>query len=323
MQRLSTRGLPARQRLAFVHDFIARHWAGMHFELPGGQAGDVDISVFELADGVALASAHYPPMVARRSRELLADGRDNYTLGIVSEEHEVSVEGGPGLTVRAGDLVLLNEGTWFEMRHASASAVEVISLPGRGIGRHLARLAAAPGHHIPRGTQGAALLAGYANLLRQAPPQGAGERAAAARHLQELVGVVLEEHAGRARQRHAVPPPGGLRAARLALARRQVHEQAHDATLDVHAVARRQGVGARYIQELFEHEGTTFTAFLRDTRLEMAWQALSSGRGGSIAAIAFECGFSDLSNFNRSFRRRYGLRPSDVRAQALTRRRGQ
>nr|PZN69253.1 MAG: AraC family transcriptional regulator [Pseudomonadota bacterium] len=243
----------------------------MHFELPGGQAGDVDISVFELADGVALASAHYPPMVARRSRELLADGRDNYTLGIVSEEHEVSVEGGPGLTVRAGDLVLLNEGTWFEMRHASASAVEVISLPGRGIGRHLARLAAAPGHHIPRGTQGAALLAGYANLLRQAPPQGAGERAAAARHLQELVGVVLEEHAGRARQRHAVPPPGGL----------------------------------------------------RDTRLEMAWQALSSGRGGSIAAIAFECGFSDLSNFNRSFRRRYGLRPSDVRAQALTRRRGQ
>lgn len=109
MQRLSTRGLPARQRLAFVHDFIARHWAGMHFEQPA-QDQDVDISVFELADGVALASARYPAMVARRSRELLADGRDNYTLGIVSEDHEVSVEGRPGITVRAGDLMLLNEG---------------------------------------------------------------------------------------------------------------------------------------------------------------------------------------------------------------------
>jgi AraC-like DNA-binding protein len=37
----------------------------------------------------------------------------------------------------------------------------------------------------------------------------------------------------------------------------------------------------------------------------------------AIAVLAFDAGFSDLSTFNRAFRRRYGATPSDVRAAAL------
>src|SRR5690606_33219780 len=122
----------ARQRLAYVHDFIARNWAGMHFD-PLESDLQVDISVFTLPDGVALARARYPAFVARRSRELLRDGRDNYMLGILSEDHDVSVEGREAFTVRTGDLILLNEATWFEMRHARASSVDVISLASREI----------------------------------------------------------------------------------------------------------------------------------------------------------------------------------------------
>jgi AraC-like DNA-binding protein len=36
-------------------------------------------------------------------------------------------------------------------------------------------------------------------------------------------------------------------------------------------------------------------------------------RDRSIAAIAFEAGFGDLSYFNRVFKRVYGLRPSELR----------
>jgi len=34
----------------------------------------------------------------------------------------------------------------------------------------------------------------------------------------------------------------------------------------------------------------------------------------TLTAIAFEVGFSDLSYFNRAFRRRFGATPSDARA---------
>jgi AraC-like DNA-binding protein len=37
----------------------------------------------------------------------------------------------------------------------------------------------------------------------------------------------------------------------------------------------------------------------------------------TISDIAFEAGFSDLSHFNRSFRRRFGESPSDVRVAAM------
>ncbi|WP_276519543.1 AraC family transcriptional regulator [Bradyrhizobium elkanii] len=36
--------------------------------------------------------------------------------------------------------------------------------------------------------------------------------------------------------------------------------------------------------------------------------------GSTIGSIAFEVGFGDLSYFNRTFRRQYGVTPSDIRA---------
>jgi AraC-like DNA-binding protein len=42
---------------------------------------------------------------------------------------------------------------------------------------------------------------------------------------------------------------------------------------------------------------------------------LLSHRGGRISDIAFECGFNDLSYFNRCFRRRFGLTPTAARGK--------
>jgi AraC-like DNA-binding protein len=39
----------------------------------------------------------------------------------------------------------------------------------------------------------------------------------------------------------------------------------------------------------------------------------------SIASIAYHAGFGDLSYFNRVFRKRYGMTPSDARAAARQR----
>jgi len=35
-----------------------------------------------------------------------------------------------------------------------------------------------------------------------------------------------------------------------------------------------------------------------------------------IALIAFDAGFADLSTFNRAFRRRFGMTPSEMRRSA-------
>ena len=62
--------------------------------------------------------------------------------------------------------------------------------------------------------------------------------------------------------------------------------------------------------------GKTFQAYLTDMRLsEACRQLLESDR--TISEIAFDAGFGNLSNFNRSFRIARGMPPGKFRNQAL------
>jgi len=66
---------------------------------------------------------------------------------------------------------------------------------------------------------------------------------------------------------------------------------------------------------LFAGTGSTFTKFVLEQRLQQARRLLSSRTGGSkkISEIAYDVGFSDLAYFNRTFRSRFGMTPSDCR----------
>jgi len=86
----------------------------------------------------------------------------------------------------------------------------------------------------------------------------------------------------------------------------------------VAALAVRHGCTPRFIQRLFEFEGTSLTDYLLAERLALAHRMLTDPRrdGDKISAIALDAGFGDLSYFNRVFRRRYGDTPSGVRELA-------
>jgi AraC-like DNA-binding protein len=81
------------------------------------------------------------------------------------------------------------------------------------------------------------------------------------------------------------------------------------------AIAAELGVTPRYVHLLLEETGKSFTHHLLEKRLDRASALLRDPRWRQrrIADIALATGFSDLSYFNRTFRRRYGTSPSDVR----------
>ena len=113
----------------------------------------------------------------------------------------------------------------------------------------------------------------------------------------------------------------GLRAARLRAIKADIAEKLTSQNLSVEAVAMRQGVSPRYIQMLFEQEGTTFSQYVIGQRLARAHRILTDLRFAdrSITSVAFDAGFGDLSYFNRAFRRCYGGTPSEIRADAIRR----
>jgi AraC-like DNA-binding protein len=109
-------------------------------------------------------------------------------------------------------------------------------------------------------------------------------------------------------------------AARLRAIKADIVESLARSNLSIGEIAARHGLTPRYVQMLFESEGTTFTEFLLDQRLACAHRMLTDFRFAerSITSVAFDAGFGDLSYFDRAFRRSYGATPSAVRADHAT-----
>jgi AraC-like DNA-binding protein len=82
------------------------------------------------------------------------------------------------------------------------------------------------------------------------------------------------------------------------------------------SAAKALGVSVRKLHLLLASSGKTFSERLADRRLEEARQLLlTPGTASrSIADIAFEVGYTDLSTFYRAFRSRWGVTPGDVRS---------
>jgi AraC-like DNA-binding protein len=67
------------------------------------------------------------------------------------------------------------------------------------------------------------------------------------------------------------------------------------------------------VHELLYEAGAGFTARVLEFRMRKAAELLAKSEPKRISAVAFACGFNDLSYFNRCFRRRFGLTPTAAR----------
>jgi AraC-like DNA-binding protein len=111
----------------------------------------------------------------------------------------------------------------------------------------------------------------------------------------------------------------GSGAARLRAIKADIVENAASRELTIAAIAARHRVTPRYVRKLFEGERVTFSKFVLGERLARVRRTLGDPRhaADTIGAIAFACGFGDLSYFNRVFRRQFGATPTAVREAAL------
>jgi AraC-like DNA-binding protein len=110
----------------------------------------------------------------------------------------------------------------------------------------------------------------------------------------------------------------GLAAARLDAIKADILSNIGVPHIRLSAIAARHKVSERYVQYLFETAGTSFTDFILEQRLLLAWKRLRdpSNRWRKVSDIAAAAGFADISYFNRAFRIRFGSTPTDIRAAA-------
>jgi AraC-like DNA-binding protein len=267
--------------------------------------------------GFRLAVGEMGPTISRRTRGLVAADNDDLALMVNQGGAFTLVRPKGELTLDRGDAVLLSCAELGDIVRPAAGRQLCLRLPRGVVAAAFPDVEAMTGRHIPYSSDALALLVHYVMHLFDddeiAMSPGASDLVV--RHIGDLVNLML----GVARPAMVEASAGGLRAARLSRAKGLIGANLGREDLSAEDIAEAMGVSTRYVRRLFEHEGDSFSNYLATQRLLRAHTLLTSPAAShmSIATIAFEVGFGDLSYFNRRFRQLFGATPSDERAAGL------
>jgi AraC-like DNA-binding protein len=105
-----------------------------------------------------------------------------------------------------------------------------------------------------------------------------------------------------------------LREARLAEAKRYIHQHLANPDLTPQTAADALRISVRQLHLLFEPSGASFAQYVLRQRLEECRAALAKPIGErSVTDIALAWGFNSLSTFYRTFRQTFGATPTELR----------
>ncbi|MGA2944007.1 MAG: AraC family transcriptional regulator [Xanthobacteraceae bacterium] len=311
----STDFVPVRDRLAYLREALGRSTARLDLGPVEGRPLGWSASLYSF-DGLGVISGETDGVTCRRTQPLLADGNDDFLLTTNLSGSSQIFQAGRECRLQPGDAVL-----------KSSSDVGAHDFPGparyltlRVSRRRLNSMAVEPedalARLIPANTEPLRLLVDYVQVaLRRHQLASPHLAQLFTNHVHDLIALAV----GATRETSDMANGRGLQAARLSAIKGDITSGLGSERLDIASIARRRGVTPRYVQMLFEAEGTTFTEYVLEQRLARAHRMLADPglRDWTIGAIAFEAGFGNLSYFNRVFRRVFGATPSDIRAGVL------
>lgn len=249
--------------------------------------------------------------VFRTSRQIHKDASENYFLILQEEGRALMSQNDSTYLLSPGDMVLIDS--------ACPSEFTFFGSYNRQLSLHLPRaeMHARFGHDLIRG--GISLSRHDPTTLALCAVLGKViSRAGNPRsdlHLREamfgLIGATLHEQSG---SEGFVGVDSDLSGAR-ALAQGKAYIDAHfrNPELTIQDIADDLGISLRQLQRGFTAIGSTPTKYLLMKRIEYSRRGIDDRRAGRredlISSIAYDAGFSDLSYFQRCFRKAFGTSP--------------
>jgi AraC-like DNA-binding protein len=310
----STDGIAERDRIAVWREYYGQVMMRVDLEPPPDMTFEARNRCLSLP-GLQLMESSSSPVKVSRGGRYLADGNDDVVLAIAGSGSIVINSGGREQGLSAGQAVVLSGGEPASYHRVSTGQSFTLRVPRAVFESTVVSVEDALMRPIPDNCGALKLMEDYAGWLLHAGNVDKQLLNLSVRHIQDLLALAIgptADFADTARTR-------GLRAARLKLAKSYVASNSHRRDLSVTALAASLNVTPRYVQRLFETDGTTFSEFVLQQRLARAHRLLCEPQGAAaISAIAYDVGFGDLSYFNRRFRRQYGVTPREVRGDKNT-----
>lgn len=244
----------------------------------------------------------------RNRQKSLSDGIDHVLVQVYTTGGYTGLLDDRPITVRRGDLVTLDMAR--ETRTTSVASTNITIM----IPRDLLKVRDVPHGHMSQGPKGAVLgglmVDHLLSLRDRLPTMPRSVGAAAANATLALYHAALEPA-----EEMSDTAPQPFREAQFQRARRLIESRLDDSSLDAEALAAALGLSRSTLYRLFEpYRGVA--SFVLDRRLAHARKALCDPNDTRhIGVVAAQYGFTDPSHFSRTFRRRFGITPAELRKQ--------
>ncbi|PVD10261.1 helix-turn-helix domain-containing protein [Streptomyces sp. CS147] len=314
--RFRTDTIPRSDRFAYWHTFMADIVAPMEISSPHAADFRAGYRLLRIEDTV-LWPTQAPASRYRRTPRLIRQSDP----GLL---HMTLVQPGSGpVQVEQGRVhsAVAPHDVYF-IDTSKPCQVATVDAPIKGIGLDLPRsqlplppstsLDAVVGRRLSgRHGFGALISQVLLHLVDQAEAYGPADGPRLHRVLLDLTAGLLAEGLD---QEPALSPEARSRNLVLAV-RSFIGGNLHDPRLTPAAVAAAHHISTRHLHRLFQQEGTTVAALIRNRRLERARRELADpGLADTpVHAIAARCGFGSPAHFSRVFRAAHGMSPSDYR----------
>ncbi|ALA16828.1 MULTISPECIES: AraC family transcriptional regulator [Chelatococcus] len=314
MLKLSSRDITGPDKAAALREFYGRELMRLDViaQDTGGptyfdaRIANLSWATWAACDGSAFAGV--------RTKPLLEDGCDDLFFAVTTAGLQVEV-GQDAFAVQPGGALLLSKARAYRYLNNGPDKTACILVPRARMAMLLPHLGEAPHMHFAPGTAGLDLVFGYASLVATSGSATPELREKAAAHLLELMASIIDP----GREAGGASDPERLAEARFEAIKRSIRSNLLLPGLSLERIAQLHGITPRYVQRLFERSGDSFSDFVRRERLAQAWLTLTDPRqaGRRILSVALECGFNDITTFNRAFRRTFGVTPREARENRL------
>lgn len=312
--RLSTARCAPQDRLAAWRKMFGR---GVHLRFDVDPIGDAPPSASVELHRWSSASLYFgntSPVRVRRTPRLVQDGDDDFRLVRAEGAGYRIAARGVDEIVPDGSVAVLFNGAVSEIDYFGPCRVTAIRVRRADLAAALPGLDEHPVRRIAPDVPALALLSSYVGMLRRdgpaTDPLVAGRVAS---HITDLIAHAISTTKEGEPARQCATSAVRLREMKAYIVRNLARPD-----LSIVAVAAHHRLPLRYVQRLFQAEDITFTDFVLGERLAHARRLLIDPRlrDRPVGIIAHESSFTNHTYFDRAFRGRFGVTPSDLREQA-------
>ena len=313
----SSDDLPAdlsdRARFGLWHDLHNTSIASLEYAISDNTPFYARMEAMEVGPVAVGTMACSIQRAERGARNIAEDNVGGYNLFVNAGTKLIGgMQAGREFVLDPGEAVLMSNFEPLQLFGGDENAWMTIILPDSTLNDVLANADDQTSRRVGAGNEALLLLREYTRFLRGgAPIVSPGLLDHASKTIIDLVGLTL----GATQPDDDLAGARGVRAARLAAISEKIREQFSNPGFSAQRVAQDLGLSVRYVHELLHETGANFGERVMELRLQKTRLMLSDRRYDHlrISEIALQCGFNDISYFNRSFRRRFGCTPVSAR----------